>query len=100
MEQQRLEHRTFSEVYHALADIDERTGAISEKVTVFVKGDSKLLVRTPHNKLNTVLEVISKSEAKIMDQNERRNDIELMVGMGRSSTGTVYASSVKNQEDF
>jgi len=100
MELQQTKYNTYTEVVKAVQDIDELVGRIQEKVTVATKGESQLYIYLPPEKMNTVLEVLSHSRAKIIQESNRSDDIVLNVVMGTSSTGTVYAENYEKEDIY
>jgi hypothetical protein len=97
MELQQIKYDTYTEVVEAVRDIDERVGNMREKVTVSPKGESRLKIYLPPEKMGTVLEVLSHCRSKIIKQNNRSNDIVLIVVMGTSNTGIVYAQNFEEE---
>lgn len=97
MELQQTKYNTYAEVVEAVQDIDERVGNMREKVTAIPKGESRLKIYLPPEKMETVLEVLSHCRSKIIKQKNRSSDIILIVVMGTSSTGTVYAQNFEEE---
>lgn len=99
MELQQTKYNTYTEVVEAVQGIDERVGNMQKKVTTTqTTGDSQLYIYLPPEKMDTVLEVISHCQARIIQQSNRSNDIVLNVVMGTSSTGTVYAENFEEED--